>query len=134
MPNFSHQRIRHQSFPLDCLLHVVRSGQFSRSHSVNLILDRIESPPRQDNEMSTLRVPAYNPEDRITHMVAYLELLINLRVAAAVEDGPLHDFAHKAFLILDVNSWTVFWAEAAVVVSHSFVRRVLVVVETCDAP
>lgn len=84
--------------------------------------------------MPTLRIPADNAIDNLPSMIDDLQLLVYLCIAAAVQNALLNDFAHVSLLILDVNSGSIIEAKTAIVATHAFVRRMLVVIKTSDAP
>lgn len=100
----------------------------------NFPSDSVKAPPWKHDKVPTLRVPADHAIDHLSRVIDDLQLLIDLCIAAAVKDGLLYYFPHVTLLILDMNSGPVIETEAAIVATHAFVRRVLVVIEASDAP
>lgn len=84
--------------------------------------------------MTTLRISTDDAINNLSRVIEDLQLLVDLCIATAVQNALLNDFAHVSLLILDVNCWSIIEAKTAIIATHAFVWRVLVVIETSDAP
>lgn len=84
--------------------------------------------------MTTLRISTDDAINSLPRVIEDLQLLVDLCIATAVQNTLLNDFTHVSLLILHVDCGAIIEAKTAIIAPHAFVWRVLVVIETSDAP
>lgn len=103
-------------------------------HFYYLVFDFIESAPRKDEKVASLRVFADDFIDYLMRLVVNHELLEDLRYAATIKNCPFYDFTHVSLLVIYLYSWATAQAATKIRLSNPSIGNMIVIVLTNDTP
>ena len=92
--NLSHQFFLYDVMVLLMVFVVVEGLFLAHAHLQDFVLDSVEAPEGQDDEVATLRVPATYFVYQLMVFVVDFEFLEFFSQAAAVQNGAFDDFSH----------------------------------------